>query len=484
MSERLTRDEATKYLAEVRGRSLSKKTLGNLSTCGRGPKNENGWYLPEDLDKWDDYVFAGSCNSGVEPEMPELPNDDRVNWLAVAPEGAESEYRVDQLEAYGCRVAGPVSDPARAIKMAARARIDAAIIDMTENVEAGIAVADVLADRNIPFILEHDFDLELPASVYDAAALHGFSVDLMGKAMPSVASRMDLTPDVYPRWVLNYPEPFRDVLHKYGWSEFGDPAAPYLNQELMRLARGSQNRYHVKKYVDCMYQHISDFLPEVPAPDEAPFPLNAPPDALMTEVQLVRYLEEKWGIFIGQTTARSYREAGRGPRCADVFGHRYRKSDVDRWVQYRFNGGLGDTAQAPALNPEGSIRWLVVGPQGPDYEAVAEQLVAYGAAVVGPLHNAREALKAAATEELGAAVINMDGNPEVGIALANILSARDIPFETRTSIREVPRSLFEGTITRRPTIESIKRRFPESITSRMDFSAPLVSWFDPEHEWC
>jgi CheY-like chemotaxis protein len=79
-----------------------------------------------------------------------LPPARRV--LVVEDEPLVSMLLVDLLAELGCAVVGPAFSIAEASRLAAIAKVDAALLDMKVRGEFCGAVADILARRDIPFL--------------------------------------------------------------------------------------------------------------------------------------------------------------------------------------------------------------------------------------------------------------------------------------------------------------------------------------------
>jgi CheY-like chemotaxis protein len=65
---------------------------------------------------------------------------------------------VDELETCGCKVIGPAGRLAHAIELAQEAELDGALLDVNLAGEECFPAAEVLAERNIPFIFLTGYD--------------------------------------------------------------------------------------------------------------------------------------------------------------------------------------------------------------------------------------------------------------------------------------------------------------------------------------
>lgn len=91
----------------------------------------------------------------------------------------------DMLQDMGCSVAGPTGNLANAAELAEREKLDAAIIDINIRGAKVFPVADLLAQRDIPFLLASGYaDWTLPEHLRERPRLtKPYSADTVERAL-------------------------------------------------------------------------------------------------------------------------------------------------------------------------------------------------------------------------------------------------------------------------------------------------------------
>jgi len=140
-----------------------------LLNIGRGPVSRHA-YAPfraastKDVDRWAqhclvDPVFEYASGGLLDPSLPK--NRDQPQWLLVSSQ-PHYDWLGSALVGWGCEIHASAMNPRSAIRYAAGADVDAAILDMDWNIEAAIIAADHLCARNVPFIFVSEL-WELPS---------------------------------------------------------------------------------------------------------------------------------------------------------------------------------------------------------------------------------------------------------------------------------------------------------------------------------
>ncbi len=210
---------------------------------------------------------------------------------------------------------------------------------------------------------------------------------------------------------------------------------------------------------------------------------------LLDAIRAAHYLKAYWDLSLAPHALLDLAAAGRGPalslRRQGVF---YEPEQLDRWAAYL----LGrqpyerETAEAQDDGRDAPV-WLVIGRAGPDTDHMRKQLEAFGCRVLAQTASPTQALRLASQARLDAVLMWLDQNPEVVIALANVLLERKIPFIVQTLISDLPITLTSGGIVLRlPTsfdriVEAIRERMPASLVSRMNLANRIP--YDEEAEW-
>lgn len=92
--------------------------------------------------------------------------------LVVEDSPVVSAFTVDVLQDLGCSVVGPASDMAVARQLAQDEEIDAAVIDIRIRGQKAFAICEILADREVPFLLTSGYaDWPLPERWQDSMQL-------------------------------------------------------------------------------------------------------------------------------------------------------------------------------------------------------------------------------------------------------------------------------------------------------------------------
>jgi len=129
----------------------------------------------------------------------------------------------------------------RALEAAGTEPIDAAMLKMDRNVEATIAMVDVLVDRALPLVVittikEYPSSMKGPGIVMTGYDSRGLG-QLIKATMPlELTSRMDLSQTQYPAWLLKYPAEYHKFLFDLGNDEYADPRMDQFNRELIDLS--------------------------------------------------------------------------------------------------------------------------------------------------------------------------------------------------------------------------------------------------------
>ena len=94
------------------------------------------------------------------------------------------------LHSLGCVIVGPVSTLEAAVRMAREEQIDAAILDVTIRGGQVFPVAEVLLDRDIPFVFTSGYGAwALPAAFRDKPQLHKpFTPHELAEALHAIAA--------------------------------------------------------------------------------------------------------------------------------------------------------------------------------------------------------------------------------------------------------------------------------------------------------
>jgi hypothetical protein len=165
--------EAASYLSES-GFHVTEQALLTLVTSGRGPRViwnalGNRVFAREDLDLYRQYQrdidgYRDECDPASESDEIAHLSASAPTWLVVHEPSPDADVLKKQFSLFGCRVVGPARSGAEALKQAAAADVEAALIFMDFNIDAAIATADVLASRRIPFMLQTAIS-EIPGSI-------------------------------------------------------------------------------------------------------------------------------------------------------------------------------------------------------------------------------------------------------------------------------------------------------------------------------
>lgn len=116
--------------------------------------------------------------------MTQQPHDlDGIRVLLVEDSLLLAEVTCDTLESFGVVVVGPVPDVESGLKLAREAQLDGAMLDINLHGDFSFPIADVLLERNIPFVFLTGYDsrrvvpprhqsAERLSKPVDAAGLH------------------------------------------------------------------------------------------------------------------------------------------------------------------------------------------------------------------------------------------------------------------------------------------------------------------------
>lgn len=185
------------------------------------------------------------------------------------------------------------------------------------------------------------------------------------------------------------------------------------------------------------------------------------------------YLRSYTGIAFTAQTLATLLAVGRGPVCDDLStGTWYRRQRLKEWFHYHF--GSPKPNWDPVRLGE-KVRWLVIGRPSPDMVYLRNHFRAWGCEASCPFDDVQEAAKLAGQGGFSAAYLELDGNLEAAVVIAELLAARHIPYLFLSNVLELPRSIARtGIILRRPLGDidyvrrEIKWRMPREIVSRMD----------------
>lgn len=226
-SKELDDKTPTEFLRDAYGLVLSGRTLPYLAHVGRGPRDREGPSVSKEaLENWVKCYFG-------EPGEYEMwgqsaDSSDKVTVLFADKSGARTAKVRQQLETLGCRIEGKGEEIHSLLRAASTVALDAAVVHMDNNVEAALALIDILDEREIWTAVVTDLR-ELPASMSVRAldkylCCWSFPADLL--------DRMDMSQS--KRWLDAYAPDERRLVEKWGDDEFVDPEAKIHNQALIK----------------------------------------------------------------------------------------------------------------------------------------------------------------------------------------------------------------------------------------------------------